>query len=229
MKFLSHVYSAASGSIGGTTYSHNRGGMYTRARAIPTNPNTILQQARRNTLGQLSSRWGQTLTPAQRDGWEVYAQNTPQTDKLGQQLILTGQQMYVRNNAVLQAGGMTIVDDAPTTFGDATIGVSLVAFAAGSNNNITLAFDTAEEWVNTDDAKLLLFSSKPFSPARNYFRGPFQLSGSIDGDATTPPASPQTLDSQVAYTSGQGAAVMIRTALPDGRISGKNFHTGIVV
>ena len=40
----------ASGSLSGVTYSHNRGGAYTRNRSIPVNPNTVQQQAVRNAF-----------------------------------------------------------------------------------------------------------------------------------------------------------------------------------
>lgn len=229
MKFTSPVYSQASGSIAGITYSHNRGGMYTRQRVKPTNPNTTLQQARRNSFGTLSSRWGAVLTQAQRDAWEVYAQNTPTVDRLGNQLILTGQQMYVRNNTVLSAANMVPADDAPTTFGDANTGILVAAFANGSSSNVTVAFDNTSEWANTDDAKLILQTSRPFGAAVNFFKGPYQLSGSVDGDGTTAPTSPASLNSAFVLTAGQKCSARLRCALPDGRISAPQYFASIVV
>ena len=50
MKFTSQVYTQASGSVGGLTYSHNRSGMYTRARSTPTDPASTLQLERRSNF-----------------------------------------------------------------------------------------------------------------------------------------------------------------------------------
>ncbi|KKM06452.1 hypothetical protein LCGC14_1743870, partial [marine sediment metagenome] len=48
MLFKSGLITQGSGSIGGLTASHNRGGMYFRARTIPTNPATSFQTVVRN-------------------------------------------------------------------------------------------------------------------------------------------------------------------------------------
>ena len=58
MKILSALATAVSGSIGGITGSHNRGGMYLRSRVIPVNPQTVDQLAARNRLATQSSGWG---------------------------------------------------------------------------------------------------------------------------------------------------------------------------
>jgi hypothetical protein len=96
VKFKSQVYASVSGSVGGLTYSHNQGGMYCRARAVPTNPNTSFQQTLRNAMGQLTTRWGQTLTQTQRDAWAVFATNVPVVDSLGESRTIPPLSWYLK-------------------------------------------------------------------------------------------------------------------------------------
>ena len=98
MKFLGPP---SSGSIAGTTSSHNRGGQYTRNRRKPVN---IVGTGRRAIVrGNFSTaaKAYAALTAAQQAAWLAYALNYPVVDALGQSIKLTGQQMYVAINAQL--------------------------------------------------------------------------------------------------------------------------------
>ena len=77
MLFQGPLISAASGSLGGLTASHNAGGNYLRARVVPTDPQSPRQVSLRQIVGTLSNRWVNTLSQLQRDAWETYAQNVP--------------------------------------------------------------------------------------------------------------------------------------------------------
>lgn len=103
---------AASGSIGGTVFSRNRYGVYTRTRAIPVNPQTIHQQNARSRLSTYSALW-QTLTSAQQLAWKTWAGENPVTDSLGQQQVLTGQVAYVGINTRLHQAGDTALSLPP--------------------------------------------------------------------------------------------------------------------
>jgi hypothetical protein len=117
MKFTSTVFAATSGSIAGMTFSRNRGGQYTRRRAIPSNPNSESQGIARTNLASAVSIWTNDLTSAQRQAWATYAQATPRLDPLGQQILLSGQQMFIRSCTVRLASGLAPVLDGPTTSG----------------------------------------------------------------------------------------------------------------
>ena len=67
MIFKSPIFAQASGSIAGTVFSRNAGGMYVRSRANPTNPNTDAQQAVRDAMRQLVVAWTSELDDGQRD------------------------------------------------------------------------------------------------------------------------------------------------------------------
>jgi hypothetical protein len=92
MKFLGVP---SSGSLAGTTYSHNRAGQYQRNRRAPVQPiGTGRRAAIKAAFGAASSGWA-ALTASQQNSWIAYAAEYPITDALGQSITLTGQQMYV--------------------------------------------------------------------------------------------------------------------------------------
>lgn len=89
---------AISGSIGGTVFSHNRGGPYVRLRSIPTNPSTEAQESVRAILSSQSQAWSD-LDNEQRAAWTAWAGENPITDTLGSQVTLSGHMAFVQLNA----------------------------------------------------------------------------------------------------------------------------------
>jgi hypothetical protein len=84
-----------SGSMAGTTASHNRAGQYLRNRRTPVNPvGTGRRGVIKAAFGGASSAWA-SLTVINQAGWTAYAAAHPITDSLGQSITLTGQQMFV--------------------------------------------------------------------------------------------------------------------------------------
>lgn len=126
-----------SGSQGSRTYSHNKGGAYTRNRRIPINPTTAAQGAVRNQLAAQSSNWA-NLTDAQRSAWSAYAATNPVIDRLGSSITISGQSMYVALNTRLTQMGQTRVDDPPIDTGPPDpFATFSVAFAAPDQATVT--------------------------------------------------------------------------------------------
>lgn len=126
MKFVGALIGTASGSMGGATASHNRGGQYMRQRVVPTNPATTRQTMVRAYLGAANGAYGM-LTAPQKAAWETFAQNMPRTDSLGNTIVLTGQQMYCGMYVPAMLAGMDTDIGGPTVFNN---GVSPVSFAS---------------------------------------------------------------------------------------------------
>jgi len=213
---------AVSGSIGGTTFSRNRGGAYMRLRAIPINPNTVYQQAVRTLVGTLTSRWLDVLTPEQRAAWDTYALNVELPNPLGQPRNVGGLGMFVRSNVPrLQASPTDLprIDDAPTIFnlGEYTSPNLLSASEATQTADVT--FDNTDEWANEDSSGLLIYGSRARNPSINYFKGPYRLAGYVEGNGTTPPTSPISLEWPFPFTVGQRLFMMVRVSRADGRLS----------
>lgn len=186
VKFKSAVYTQASGSIGGITYSHNKGGMYTRSRATPTNPNTSRQQAIRSAMGGVLSYWTNVLTQTQRNAWDTYAANTPVLDKLGELRNLSGQQMFLRSNLQRVVAGISIIADGPTMYDTG----ETVAFAGSDQFEIVSSvFDSTYNLSGkaSGDGHALLFIGDSQPASRVFFKGPYQYAGytTFAADATS--------------------------------------------
>lgn len=229
MKFQSQIISRGSGSIGGLTASHNKGGNYFRARVTPVNPQSAEQVAVRTIMGTLMSVWVNTLTAAQRAAWKTYADNVQLVDQFGDPRNVTALNMYARCNVPRIQAGFARVDAAPTVFnlGDYTPVSLAVSAAAG----LSITFDNTDGWANEDDAGLIIYQSRTQNPSINFFKGPYRLVGSIAGDAMTPPTSPDvtgtgSLPFSVVEDNKTFARIQISRA--DGRLSTPQALSAVV-
>jgi len=219
MLFKSPLFSQASGSLAGTTFSHNRGGMYTRARAIPTNPNSSFQQAVRAAMATLASYWGQTLLAAERSAWDSYAAGVAMTNRLGDQVYLTGQQHFIRANVPRVQAGIAILEAAPVIYDLGSYTLPTVDdINDDATNNILVAYTNTDAWANAVGGYMLLYGSRPQSPGKGFFKGPYRYLGKVAG-AASPPTSPASMSSPFALTASQLVWLAIRFIQTDGRLS----------
>lgn len=201
MLFKSQVYTQASGSVGGLTYSHTGSGMYTRGRATPVNPQTGRQSNVRDSLTMYSQMWLQTLSEGQRTGWNQAALSILLTNALGDQFQASGQNHWIRANvprsqASLQlelSPALATIEDAPTTFELPMLVPPTVAVNDDGEADVT--FDAGEEWVDGNENALLVYMGRPRNPSRSFFKGPYRLAGVVRGDDTSAPTSPATITS----------------------------------
>ena len=90
-----------SGSIAGTTYSHNRAGQYMRSRRKPVQPvGTGRRGVIKAAFGAASTAWS-SIAGAVQQQWNSYAAMHPYVDSPRQAIKLTGHQMYVAINTEL--------------------------------------------------------------------------------------------------------------------------------
>ncbi|MBA7680842.1 hypothetical protein ES703_89163 [subsurface metagenome] len=218
MLFTSPVYSQASGSIAGVTYSHNRGGMYTRARVTPTDPSSSRQQGLRAAMGTLAPYWGQTLDAAQRAAWDLYAANVPWQNPLGQTIFLTGQQHFLRCNVPRIPYAIAILDDAPEVYDLGTFTAPTI-FSAKDNDNFQIAFTNTDEWASNIGGYLLPYAGKQQGPGRAFYRGPWRAMSAIAG-AEVPPESPDEIGTTYPpLTEDNIVWLQCRIIQVDGRLS----------
>lgn len=196
MLFLSDRLTSASGSIGGTTFSHNRFGQYTRARRKPVNPNTAFQQSQRDSFASGTANW-RSLSAVQRESWEVYAAASPTVNKLGQTVHLTGQQQYTASFSFATRLGLTPVTTAPSTPGKLAIGSPAVVIDASA---LTVAITLLDV---EDDVDVAAFVGSPISAGVAFFAGPYQLRGSGQVATGAVTLSAQTGRNAFPYVAGQ--------------------------
>jgi len=109
---LGPVVAQASGSMGGTTFSHNRYGAYFRQRVIPVKSTSEDALAQKALLAATSAAYA-ALTADQKLQWNEWAQSNPITDRLGDQQNLTGHAAYVRINMRLQKASVAELTTPP--------------------------------------------------------------------------------------------------------------------
>ncbi len=176
MKFTpGPTIAAASGSIGGTVYSHNRGGMYTRNRAIPITSTTSFALNAKQRLATASQNW-QSLTDVQRFSWDNWALQNPVTDALGFPRHLSGHQAFVGLNSRRAANGdaqltappivpapdglLTLVVDGDIGLGDVDITFTATPLGANDHLYIQAAVTNSQGITNVNNLlRLLAFSA----------------------------------------------------------------------
>jgi len=130
------IISEIRNKIAATVFTKNASGNSIRNRSTPINPRSTKQGLRRQILASLSAQW-RGLTQAQRDGWNNGASNFPQSDSLGQTVILTGAQLFVRSNANLILIGAAQITTIPVPASFAVLAIGASTMAAGV---LTIAF-----------------------------------------------------------------------------------------
>jgi hypothetical protein len=211
-----------SGSVGGVTFSRNRGGPYMRTRAVPVNPNTTFQQEVRSLMATLTSGWIDDLTDDQRAAWDTYALNVHLSNPLGSPRNVGGLAMYVRSNiSRLQADPvlLTRVDDAPTIFNLGTYTLPVLSGAVESAQTASLAFENTDDWAGETGSGMLVYGSRAKNPSINYMKGPYRYMDVVEGDDTTPPTSPQVLTWPFPFVETQRLFLFGRVTRLDGRLS----------
>lgn len=213
------------GSIAGNVYARNRYGNYARARTKPTNPNSPGQQEVRAAIAWLVDHWSQTLTPAQRTAWGLYADSVNMLNKLGEVMHLSGFNHFCRSNATRKRNEDTVIIDAPTIFEIPAHDPTLSFVCDEISQDISVTFDNTLGWANETNAHLYLYCGSPQNAQRNYFAGPWKFLGVVDGDDTTPPTSPAAIASPFVLTEGQRIWIYARISRADGRLS-EPFRSG---
>lgn len=220
------VYAQASGSIGGVTYSHNRGGMYTRTRTTPVNPNTARQGEARANLAQSSSAWSNILTEPQRQAWTTYANATPVVNALGAQLILSGQQMFNKMMLPRLIGGLALVPAGPITAGLATTPVFTVEPTLVDSGDLDMTVTVSGAGATGD---LLIYMSEPTAPSRSLAHAKRAFAA-----INQPPVAGVFTVTLVAsgqpysYIAGQTARITVVYLADDGRCSTEAYRDVIV-
>ena len=101
------------GHTGGTVFSKNTFANYIRNKVSPVNPDTPAQSLVRSRFTSLSQDW-RGLTQAQIRAWNQGAQAFAHTNVFGNNVPLTGFNLFKQLNQNLLAAGAATIDDIPT-------------------------------------------------------------------------------------------------------------------
>lgn len=225
------IVAQLSGRIGGLVFAHNSGGQYVRVGTIPTNPNTPFQAAVRAAVAQLSAIWSQSLTQIQRDVWELYAVNVTLTNRVGDQINVSGLAMYVRSNVARLQANLPRIDDAPTVFDLGAYTAPILSNATEAGQTIDVNFVAniiGDAWALEAGGFMFTYLSRPQNPGIRFFKGPYRFASVITGDPV-PPATPATSAVPFAFVDGQRIFGRHFVVTADGRLSAATFTTVLAV
>jgi hypothetical protein len=175
---------AASGKMGAMVASHNKGGQYLRARTVPTNPRTALQNAVRGAFSGIASMW-QTLTDSARAAWANWGTVVGTTNRLGDNVPISGIAAFQRANVLRAQAGYDLVLDAPPAplalipSGDLT-----VDFSYGDTTGTLTLSGGALPLASETNSFYALFLSPPFSLGRTSAPGNTRLAMTLPGNST---------------------------------------------
>jgi hypothetical protein len=218
--------SEMSGKFGGVVAAHNRGGQYFRQFRVPTDPSSERQQQYRGYMAAANVAW-KALTQAQRDAWDAYAANTPWRNKLGDTIYLTGFQWFVRSEVIAKAAlaaGASVVADPQlcTASGGLPDQLEFTTVSIGVAAGASIGYNDGDVWPDEDGACCVVYMSRP-RPATQVFDGaPSRLLCVIEGNAVTPPTSPETIvTASLPWTivEGQLTTLYARILRADGTLS----------
>lgn len=226
MKFKSALVTQVSGSIGGATYARNSSGMYIRARSMPVQPNTAAQQIVKAAISDASGRWKGSDT-AFVDNWNNYAAAVDWKNTLGDTIKLTGRAHYLRGAVAMLRAGIALPADYPTELYLPNNYVITVAGAIATQK-VQITFTNTADWANETGAYMLVYQSMPKPPGRNFYNGPFLYCNKIAGNGSTPPTSPQSLDSVYELSPDNVVFVKTRIVRKDGRLSVDRVFRGTI-
>ena len=221
MLFKGILATQMSGAIGGVVWSHNAGGPYARARVTPTNPNSPQQQAVRNAVSFLANFWNNGLTLPQRRVWETYAENVSVTNRIGDQVFISGMAQYVRSNTARIQANLARADDGPGVFNIGGNSAPKIQNFSEATQLGEIAFGNTplvDPWANEVGGFMWVFISRPQNPTINYFRGPYRLVAVVVGDPVAP-VSPILINAPFPFIAGAKIFGRVITGLADGRLA----------
>lgn len=130
--------SQASGRVGGTIFSHNRGGMYMRNGTKPKVVTSAEAQLQKSIVSISSRAWGALLSK-ERAAWKTWSYENPVTNRLGESRILSGAQCFNQiNTRLLRADAPAIT--LPPIGGPPIAVATFSAAADASAHTILLTF-----------------------------------------------------------------------------------------
>jgi len=212
------------GSIGGTTFSRNGGGAYAKARTCGTNPNSVAQQVVRAIMSACYTAWSLLATEV-RDAWATYASNITIPNRLGDQINLSGYNMFCRTKSICDLIGVATPAAAPTVMALADQDASIEVAASASTQVVTVTYDATKDWAGEVGGHLLCYQGKPQNATINSYNGPFKYAGKVDG-AETPPSGSYAMPSIHTIGAGQKVFMQFRVLRADGRLSSPFCFTG---
>ena len=167
----------------------------------------------------LAEQWRESpMTDAIRLAWQTYADSVNWNNRLGEQVTLTGFNMFIMGNAARLTAGGSLVTAAPIAPGDPEFQISAVSAGA---QTYTVTFDDGFDWATEEGGFFLIYQGKPVSSSHTFFGGPWRycktLIGVDPGGVSSP--APNIIQDGFTFVESQKIWWQARIVRADGRVS----------
>jgi len=171
----------ARGKLNGLVFSRNTYGAYMRTKVTPINPQTTHQATSRVRLADAAQAW-RGITDNERKSWNSIAVQFSRTSIFGDNVPLTGFNLFVRLNKNLLQIGLPLISTppAPSTVEGIT-GLTITPNATA--NTFGLAFTPTP---TPADHYLVVRATPGFGAGRTFFGGQYRVIG-VTAPATASP------------------------------------------
>lgn len=174
----------ARGKLGGQVFTKSRQGATVRTKVTPSNPQSQRQGLVRGVFASFSRSWN-TITEAQRETWQSASQQFKRTNIFGDQVALSGKNLYISVNSNLTNVGESPITSAPTlsdVISIASFGLKITTLYSFIN------LDISYTGVESASQVLVVEATRPNSPGRNNFSGQYRQITSFPSDDPLDPA-----------------------------------------
>ena len=192
-KMLSQIATIIRGSMGGITYTANRGGsIIARARVCPVNTKTDPRDQIKGNFRSVIAAW-EDATEETRDGWDQYAQSITKNGPISTRAY-SGREAYVATMVYMKnlyskgVIGTDPVDTPPTSFGQVPISIKgYTTLTAPGTGFTVIGKNEADVAVN-----VVIATTGPVPATRHTFKGPWlpETFGAANVDAGNPISIP---------------------------------------
>lgn len=182
------------GKLNGSVFSKNRTANYIRTKSTPINRNTTSQSAARAGFKTLSTGW-RGLTAAQQLTWNQGVSNWLKINSLADKIQLSGAQLYIRLNRIIQTIGGSLITSVPVVSALAEMSSNSVALVGGAPT-ITITYAPAIP----STVSFMVFATAPQSAGKSFIKNQLRYVGKL----VTANASPYELHAMYETKFGTG-------------------------
>lgn len=205
---------ATSGKLGPAVASRNKGGQYLRSRVVPSGATpTPQQEVIRNAVRSVAPSWS-SLSQSNRDAWNVYGQNVPTTDVLGDTIQLSGQNWFIGCNTLRTQLVQEQVIKGPTTFDRGGVDFTGTTVLLGATTGTLTLGTPVEDFDLVAGDVIAVYGGRDYGVGRSKYFGSFQLATIVSG---TESGTDFVFDLPFAHTATNNMAFNLVVSRSDGR------------
>lgn len=175
------VVTQVSGRIGGSVFSHNKGGQYIRAGVVPKKVTSAAALTQKSILSTVTRSWA-LLDAAQKAAWSHYTTENPVVNRIGMKKSLSGHQAFVGLNSRLLRAADAGIALPPTAAPPSP--VTITSFSVDiSDTSAEIAFASSPLG---NDIRMWVWAALVSSPGQTFIGSQFVLLD-VTAKATTTP------------------------------------------